>query len=135
MQSSESPTARELSDLLLDYEKVQANPATLTVSRVCDKLRLPLTTLVGAVGYRSLLNRALTLAKQESQVFAASEITSDGSLAELSEEAVQSSVVLVAHLIGLLITFIGHSLTMRLVQDVWVDLPLLTGNSERKQSK
>ena len=33
--------------------------------RVCEKLRQSLSTLAGAAGYRSLISRALTLAKKE----------------------------------------------------------------------
>jgi hypothetical protein len=92
------------------------------VSRVCDKLRRPLTTLAGAAGFRSLLARALTLAKRESPVLGAWEVKSDGSLQGLNGEAAQSGAVLIAHLLGLMITFVGESLTLRLLHDVWLDL-------------
>jgi hypothetical protein len=105
------------------------------VSRVCDKLRRPLTTLAGAAGFRSLLARALTLAKKESPLLDTWEVRSDGSLQGLNGEAVQSDAVLIAHLIGLMITFIGESLTLRLVHDVWLDLPDSEVKFERDESK
>ena len=105
------------------------------VCRVCDKLRRPLTTLAGAAGFRSLLARALTLAKQESPALGAWEVKSDGSLEGLNGEAAQSGAVLIAHLIGLMITFIGESLTLRLLHDIWVDLPDSEVKVERNQSK
>jgi hypothetical protein len=105
------------------------------VSRVCDKLRRLLTTLAGAAGFRSLLARALTLAKQESPVLGAWEVKSDGSLQGLNGEAAQLGVVLIAHLIGLVITFIGESLTLRLLHDVWLDLPGPEINFGRNKSK
>jgi len=35
------------------------------------------------------------------------------------EQARDGGAILIAHLIGLLLTFIGEGLTFRLVQDVW----------------
>jgi len=106
-----------------------------SVSRVCDKLRRPITTLAGAAGFRSLLARALTLAKRESPVLGAWEVQADGSLQGLNGEAAQSGAVLIAHLIGLMITFIGEALTLRLLHDVWLDLPDPEGKFERDQSE
>ena len=108
---------------------------TQAVCRVCDKLRRPLTTLTGAAGFRSLLARALALAKQESPVLGAWEIRSDGSLAGVNGEAAQSGSVLIAHLIGLMITFIVESLTLRLVHDAWLDLPDYENDFGRNESK
>ena len=105
------------------------------VCRVCDKLRRPLTTLAGAAGFRSLLARALTLAKQESPVLGAWEVKPDGSLQCLNGEGSQSGVVLISHLIGLMITFIGESLTLRLLHDVWLNLPGSEINFGRNESK
>jgi hypothetical protein len=105
------------------------------VCRVCDNLRRPLTTLVGAAGFRSLLARALTLAKRESPVLGAWEVKADGSLQGLNGEAAQLGSVLIAHLIGLMITFIGEVLTLRLLHDVWLDLPSSEINFGRNKSK
>src|SRR5665213_2684259 len=112
-RSADTSTTRELAQRLLAYEAVEggaANADTQTVCRVCDKLRRPLTTLAGATGFRSLLARALTLAKQESPVLGAWEVKSDGSLQGLSSETAQSGAAVIAQLIGLMITFIGESL-------------------------
>src|SRR5687767_2046261 len=46
--------------------------------RVCEKLRRPLSTLAGAAGFRSLLARALTLAKAESPWLEGLKINPDG---------------------------------------------------------
>ncbi len=126
MRSADTSTTRELAQRLLASELVEpgtADAGTHAVCRVCDKLRRPLTTLAGAAGFRSLLARALTLAKQESPALGAWEVKADGSLEGLNGEAAPSGAVLIAHLIGLMITFIGESLTLRLVHDVWIDLP------------
>jgi hypothetical protein len=138
MRSSDTPTTRELAQRLLAFEEIEASPDMAdmhAVCRVCDKLRRPLTTLAGAAGFRSLLARALTLAKQESPVLGAWEVKPDGSLQGLNGEAAQSGAVLIAHLIGLMITFIGESLTLRLLHDVWLDLPGSEINFGRNKSK
>jgi hypothetical protein len=82
---------------------------------------------VGVAGFRSLLSRALTLAKAEAPSLSAVQVAADGSLKGLDELASQTGkeqakdggAILIAQLIGLLLTFIGEGLTLRLVQDVW----------------
>jgi len=138
MRSADAPTTRELAQRLVAYEGVGTGSAMAdmhSASRVCDKLRRPITTLAGAAGFRSLLARALTLAKRESPVLGAWEVQADGSLQGLNGEAAQSGAVLIAHLIGLMITFIGEALTLQLLHDVWLDLPDPEGKFERDQSK
>jgi len=112
-----------------------ADADTHAVCRVCEKLRRPLSTLAGAAGFRSLLSRALTLAKQESPALGAWEVKSDGSLEGLNGEVAPSGAVLIAHLVGLMMTFIGESLTLRLLHDVWIDLPHPEVKSEKDKSK
>ena len=136
MRSSDTPATRQLAQRLLAYEEVETIPGTAdmhAVCLVCDKLRRPLTTLAGAAGFRSLLARALTLAKQESPVLGSWKVKPDGSLDGLNGEAAQSGAVLIAHLIGLMITFIGQSLTLRLLHDVWLDLPGSENKLERTE--
>jgi hypothetical protein len=125
IRSADNPTIRELVQRLLVYEGAETHSSSENihaVSRVCDKVRRPFATLAGIAGFRSLLARALTLAKQESQDLDGWEVKSDGSLEGLNGEAAQSGAVLIANLIGLMITFIGESLTLRLLHDVWPDL-------------
>ena len=50
-------------------------------------------------------------------------------------EAVPSGAVLIAHLIGLMITFIGEALTLRLLHDVWINLPDAKVMFERNEQK
>jgi hypothetical protein len=96
----------------------------LVAFRVCEKLRRPLTTLAGAIDFQSLMLRALTLAKREAPSLSAVEVTADGSLQDGDVEPNldnhdDGGVLLVAHLLGLLFTFIGEALTLRLVHDIW----------------
>jgi hypothetical protein len=141
IRSADTSTTRELAQRLLDAESMEAGTAdadTHAVCRVCEKLRRNVSTLAGAAGFRSLLARALTLAKQESPALGAWEVKSDGSLGGLdglNGEAAPSGAVLIAHLIGLMMTFIGESLTLRLLHDVWIDLPDSEVKSEKDQSK
>jgi len=89
---------------------------------VCEKLRQPLVQLIGIGGFRSLLQRALTLAQRESPALAGVEVLADGSLSGLEGAAVEAVPILIAHLIQLLITFIGESLTRTLLQDIWPEI-------------
>ena len=94
----------------------------------CEKLQVSLGKLVGVAGYRSLLSRALAMAKAEAPALDAVRVRPDGSLEDpdgtgLTPDA-ESGVVLVAQLLGLLVTFIGGPLTLRLVSDAWPDVPV-----------
>ncbi len=101
-----------------------ATVKTPAAFRACEKLRRSLTTLVGPAGFHSVMARALTLATSEVPWLSDVQVKADGSLeipAELKEqrESVKGGTALVAHLLGLLATFIGEALTLRLVQNVW----------------
>lgn len=119
---------RELAEQLVAFEARSQNVSTadrLAPCRVCEKLRRPLVTLTGTAGFSSLLSRALTLAKREAPALSAVQVKPDGSLEGLEGEAAQAHPILVGYLLSLLITFIGETLTMRLLHDVWPDLPEL----------
>jgi hypothetical protein len=104
---------------------------------VYEKLRRSLSVLAGVAGFRSLATRALTLAKAEAPSLSAMQVTVDGTLQGLGETELQSDkhqvgdggVMLIAQLLGLLITFIGESMTLRLVQDTWPEAGLENWNS------
>ncbi len=124
------PEPRQLAQRLLTYEAVtgeNSEPAEPAAFRVCAKLRRPLITLAGVAGFRSLLSRALTLARAEATSLSAVQVAADGSVKGLDELAAQTGkeqasdggAILIAQLLGLLLTFIGEGLTLRLVQDVW----------------
>ena len=94
-------------------------------ARVNDRFRQVLSPLLGAAGFRALLARALVLAKAEAPELSAVQIEADGSLIGLSvgergkRRFANGEVVLVAHLLGLLVSFIGEALMLRLVNDTW----------------
>jgi len=95
--------------------------------RVCEKLRRPLCSVAGVAGFRSLLSRALALARTEAPSLSAVQVGADGSLKGLDELGPQKDqdmskeggAILIAQLLGLLLIFIGEGITLRLVQDVW----------------
>ena len=104
------------------------------MSRVIEKLRPDLMTLMGSMGFRALLSRALAQATPEVAWLSAVHVKSDGSLEGLSqgeldvhvdpETIARGRVVLLAQLLGSLATFIGDTLTLQLVRRIWPDFPL-----------
>ena len=144
------PESRRLARILLGYEAAvgkNSEPTESVTSRVCEKLRRPLSALAGVVGFRSLLSRALALAKAEAPSLSAVEIAADGSLQGLDQlrqtdkdndenkaKADEGGPIIVAYLVGLLLTFIGEGLTLRLVQDVWPEAAF-NGRVSEKEGK
>ena len=126
-----NPVNQELRDfaerLFADEAVVSSESGVPAAFLVCEKLRRPLTTLAGGAGFHSLLLRALTLAKREAPSLDAVQLTADGSLEDgdiephLDNRDAEAGTLLIAHVIGLLVTFIGESLTLRLIKDVWPD--------------
>lgn len=104
--------------------------------RACEKLRRPLTTLVGADGFQSLLMRALTLARRDAPGLGAVRINANGSLEidggngpHLANYDADAGVQLVAQLLGLLIIFVGEDIPLRLLQAIE---PNASSNTMRK---
>lgn len=96
--------------------------------RVCDKLRVSLTRFAGADGFASLLARSLALARVEvpslNRISVKPDCSMDGLEALAADEAdggVEAVAALAAHLLGLLVTFIGESLALRVVREGWPD--------------
>jgi hypothetical protein len=126
---------RDFAERLIAYE-TRGNKSSETkppaVFLVGEKLRPQLATLMGNVGFRALLSRALALANAEVPRLRAVRVKADGSfegLAELGahvdlDEIFEGRVVLLAQLLGLLAAFIGEDLTLRLVREVWPKLSL-----------
>ena len=126
---------RDFAERLIAYE-TRGNKSSETKTSgpflVGEKLRPQLATLMGNVGFRALLSRALALANAEVPWLRAVHVNTDGSFQGLDELGAQvgpdeifaGRVVLLAQLLGLLVTFIGELLTLRLVRDVWPKLSL-----------
>lgn len=106
-------------------------------AKVCEKLRAMLTTFAGAIGYHSLLSRALTLAQAHEPSLAGVHVLPDGSLTGLDTMAGDPGAagpgqLLVGQLVDLLTVFIGEPLTHQLIRSVWPDAPSGAFHSETK---
>jgi hypothetical protein len=127
-----TPTIRDWARHLLDYERLSSAPplqTDLATLIVYQKLRQQLCAPVGIDGFQALATRALRLAREEAPDLNAVQLTSDGSLSGLTElekqtDSTQEShpgVVLISHLLGLFLTFLGTETTQRFVKDVFPD--------------
>ena len=134
-----NPTLRNLARRLLALEASSERAreaAGSSAFHVCEKLRQSFSTLAGVAGFRSLMSRALTLASDEVRWLKAVHVNADGSLEGLDDaqltdaEIAEGEAVLVAQLIGLLVTFIGATLTLQLLRQAWPDASLGALGSE-----
>ncbi|MDB6175665.1 MAG: hypothetical protein JWL59_4976 [Chthoniobacteraceae bacterium] len=146
--SRATPQTRNLAVHLIAYETEEnklSEDGLPAVFHVCETLRPHLATLMGKAGFRAILSRAIAVAGAEIPWLAAMQVTPEGSLGGWdkpetqvhSEEFTEGCVLFVAQLLGLLIAFIGDSLTLRLVRDVWPQLSLenlnfITGTSHEE---
>ena len=126
---------RDCAERLIAYETREnksSETKTPAAFHVGEKLRPHLTTLLGNVGFRALLSRALALANTDVPWLRAVHVKADGSLEGLDEleaqvdpdEIFEGCLVLLAQLLGLLVAFIGENLMLRLVREVWPKLSL-----------
>jgi len=106
------------------------------VIRVCEKLRVSLTPFVGADGFTVLLRRALALSRAEVPLLQTIKVTAGGQLERMeaapadSGQEREAAIAITAHLLGLLVTFIGESLTLRLTRKALPEAPDLIFESE-----
>src|ERR1039457_1389216 len=133
--SRATPKMRDFAERLIAYE-TSGNKSSETETSgpflVGEKLRPQLAALMGNVGFRALISRALALSNAEIPWLRAVHVKADGSFEALDELGAQvdpdkifeGRVVLLAQLLGLLVTFIGELLTLRLVREVWPQLSL-----------
>lgn len=130
--------SRRLIALEATYAAVSVAGESLAV-RVCEKLRMSLVKFAGIAGYRTLVSRALSLAKVEAPLLAPVQVRSDGSLEGFdrvsgSQENDPADIVLL-HLLSLLVTFVGERQTLALVRDGWpnVAVDIAQVKTERQQ--
>ena len=102
---------------------LHSEPATV---RVYERLRRQLGASVGVDGFQALASRALALARSESPRLSAVEVTANGGLRGLDkiesetgiDEDGEVGIVLIAQLLGLFLTFLGEATTLRLIEDL-----------------
>jgi hypothetical protein len=129
--------ARDLAHSLVACEadasktSLQTEPATL---RVYERLRRQLGAPVGVDGFHTLASRALALAKSESPRLGAVQVAANGGLRGLGEvesqtttdEDGEAGVILIAQLLGLFLTFLGEATTLRLIEDLRLQVEVRT---------
>lgn len=141
------PKTRDLARRLLSYEAdvgKMLEPSVSTTLLVYEKLRKGLCEFAGVAGFQSLASRALALAKAEDPSLDAVRVAPDGSIHGLGEVAQmdidkdradsypagEAGVILIARLLGLLLLFLGESLTLSLLRVKWPEAALDDSNSE-----
>lgn len=109
------------------------SPQTESASvRVYERLRRQLGAPVGVGSFQALASRALALAKSESSQLGAVRIAANGDLRGLGEveaqmqEGGEAGIILIARLIGLFLTFLGEATTLRLIEDLRLQVDVRT---------
>lgn len=99
--------------------------------RVCERLRISLTRFAGEEGFRALLRRAVALAKAEVPALQSVTVKPDCSMEGIEQlasvsraDAADAAAAITAHLLSLLVTFIGKPLTLQMVRGAWPDAAL-----------
>ena len=98
--------------------------------RVYENLRQQLSALAGVDGFRALASRALALAKSQSPRLSQLQIMANGSLRGICEVDSQASteedgevgIILIEHLLGLFLTFLGEATARRLIEDIIIQV-------------
>lgn len=105
----------------------------LAAVRVYDRLRRQLGAPVGIDGFQALASRALALARSESPRLRAVRIMANGDLRGLgeveaqAEENGEAGIILIAQLLGLFLTFLGEATTLRLIEDLRLQVDGMSG--------
>jgi hypothetical protein len=110
---------------------LQNEPATM---RVYEMLRRHLGASVGAESFRVLASRALALAKSESPRLGAVQVSANGGLRGYGEvespsgrdKDDEAGIILIAQLLGLFLTFLGETTTLRLIEDLRLQVEVST---------
>jgi hypothetical protein len=136
------PKQRELVLRLLACDATSGKatePSESATLRVYEKLRESLDAVVGATAFQLLASRALAMAKEEAPSLGTAYIAADGSLQGTTGHEPQSGVdmdrardggfLLIAHLVGLLLIFLGEALTMSLLRNSWPGASFDDGDS------
>lgn len=127
MPHSALPKLKESARQLVEFEVAGAKSADVAAFRVCERLQVPLGKLLGLGGFRALLARSLSLAAADHPWLSELIIKDDSALegfAALKAERrstalVEGGVTVVAHLLELLVTFIGPDLTLAVLKEAW----------------
>jgi hypothetical protein len=124
MIPSFNSNVRGLARHLMDLEPGDGCDAII---QVCEKLRTNLNAILGVVGFRTLLHRALVLTVAENKALENASVHHDGSLRGFEEFAACSTQkqiytageALIGRLLFLVEILIGQALTRKLLEDIW----------------
>lgn len=142
------PSARQLAlaRWVLDRELERQEPAAVVqaAQAACAALYVRLTPLVTTAGSQGFLTRSLHLARAQYPFLedvrggASAETCLDGANEALqavgSDDAYEAFVLVLAHMLGLLATFIGDDLAMRLAGEAWPNLPPLSDEAPEEEA-
>jgi hypothetical protein len=117
---------------------LHTEPATV---RVYERLRRQLGAPVGTDGFQALASRALALAKAESPRLSAVQVTANGGLRGLGEvesqtdsnENGEAGIILIAQLLGLFLTLLGEATTLRLIDDLRLQVDARTESAMTRE--
>jgi hypothetical protein len=128
-----SPLMRKIAERLLEIEGASgAADEDAFLFPAGERLRPHLANLMGQGGVRALFARSFVLASTEVPWLRAAYINGQGHLDGLEAAAIgleparllEGRVAILAHVIGLLVAFIGPSLTTSLIGEIWPQIPL-----------
>ena len=124
-----SPSMRNLARRLLEASRGASDSHEPVAVRVCKTFRISLTRFAGADGFASLLRRSVALASEEVPSLQNVKFSPDDCLEGLEKmtargAADKAAVAITAHLLGLLVTFIGEPFTLKLVREAWPEASL-----------
>ena len=128
-----SPSTRDLAQRLLAASLTVSDSQVHEAVVVSDKLRTSLTRFAGVDGFISLQRRALVLARAEVPSLKCVKVGMDGRLQGFeevtSDTRAGAGAAITAHLLELLVIFIGEPLMRRLIREAWPDTSLDISNS------
>ena len=133
---------QDLARRLLAASQTASDPHVPEVVAVIGRLQICLAKFAGDAGFVSLLRRAVVLASADVPSLKSVKIGANGRLDGLEQLAAdtgtgalgdEAAVAISAHLLGLLVAFIGEPLTLRLLRESWPDTRITFKNPEANQ--
>jgi hypothetical protein len=125
----ETPTAEQLAILVLssgEDDDADTNRPDINFVRIFDMLHQLLAVRLGSRGCHALLNYALTLAAKDCPWLASISIGEDAVLDGFQglsrSQTYDGGLAILVKIIGLLDTFVGRNLTIRMLHNAWPDV-------------
>src|SRR5215217_2722185 len=132
-----TPQVKEWACRLLAHEaRKSPSPAKFAqaLETCCQRLHKALDPLIGAGGFRALLDRALYLTKKEHswlngvgiEDYPGCELKTlrEAMNGEKPAEVNEAFTVILANVIWLLVTFIGEDIALGLIEEAWPDVQI-----------